>query len=104
MDEVAVVEISGRIDAASAPEAQAQIAPHLRPGIRMLVRLGKVKFLSSAGLRMLLLLHRDIHERRGVLALVGLSDDVRDVMSITGFLEHFTVYETLEDGLREVRR
>jgi anti-sigma B factor antagonist len=37
------------------------------------------------------------------VALVGLTENTRDVMSVTGFLDFFTDYETLEAGLAALR-
>ena len=58
-----------------------------------------VTFMSSAGLRMLLLLYRQVRANDGRVALVGLSEAIRDTMSITGFLGFFKVYDTVEDAL-----
>ena len=56
--------------------------------------------MSSAGLRMLLLIYRQAQQKSGQIALVGLSEEIKDIMSVTGFLSYFTVCETLEDGLK----
>jgi anti-sigma B factor antagonist len=42
-------------------------------------------------LRLLLLLYREISGRKGKLVLVGVSEDIRTVMSHTGFLNFFTL-------------
>jgi len=57
-----------------------------------------VSYLSSAGLRMLLLLYRQTQARRSRIALVGLSEEIRDTMSATGFLDYFVTAENVEEG------
>jgi anti-sigma B factor antagonist len=52
-----------------------------------------VDYMSSAGLRLLLLVYREFAAKKGKLVLVGLSPDIRAVMSHTGFLSFFKVAE-----------
>ena len=33
------------------------------------------------------------------VALVGLTESIRDVMTVTGFLDFFAAYDTLEEGV-----
>ena len=99
---VKVVEIMGDLDSNTAPIAQNQILPFTEPGCRMVLDMSHVPFMSSAGLRVLLLLYRKISTNEGKVVLVGLSDDLRDTMSITGFLEFFTTYNTLQEGIQAV--
>jgi anti-sigma B factor antagonist len=49
---------------------------------------------------MLLVLYRTITSQSGKVVLVGLSEDIRDTMLMTGFLDFFTYFDTLDDGLK----
>jgi anti-sigma B factor antagonist len=102
-DGILLAAITGRVDANTAPQMQEELAPLVGPAVRMVIEMEGVQFMSSAGLRTLLLLHRDLEEADGRLVLVGVMDDVRDIMSMTGFLEHFTVCETLDEAYRLLR-
>ena len=99
VDQITVVAIAGDIDGKTAPEAQRQIASLVRPGVKILLDVSQVSYMSSAGLRMLLSTYRQVSSNEGRTILVGLSEDVRDTMSLTGFLRFFTVYETVDEGL-----
>lgn len=99
VENVFVVETVGELDAKTSPEAEEQIVPLIRPGHRIILDMTQVTYVSSAGLRMFLLLHRKILSNEGRMALIGLSEEIRDTMDITGFLNHFTTYDTLERGL-----
>lgn len=94
--DVAVAVVSGEIDSKTAGAAQAQLVPLIEKSGKAVLDLTQVTFMSSAGLRMLLLLYRQATAREGRLALVGLSDEIKDTMSMTGFLNFFRVAETLE--------
>ena len=93
-----VVEIVGEVTASTAPEAQQKIVPLVQPHVRMLLDLSRVPFMSSAGLRLLLLLYRSITADGGKVVLVGISEDLVKTMSVTGFLEFFKHYPTREAG------
>lgn len=96
--EVAVAVVSGEIDSKTAGAAQAELLPLIEKSGKTVLDLKQVTFMSSAGLRMLLLLYRQATARDGRVALVGLSDEVRDTMSMTGFLKFFLVADTVEAG------
>jgi anti-sigma B factor antagonist len=98
VDKVTVVSIAGEIDGKTAPAAQEQIVPLCREGSRVLVDMSRVTYMSSAGLRLMLLLYRQATSAHATLALAGLSDDLQDTMSATGFLAYFTVYASVETG------
>ena len=99
VEQVNLVEIVGDIDGKSAPQAQEQILALIGPGSRILLDMSGVEYMSSAGLRMLLSSYRQVSSNDGQIGLVGLSEDIQDTMSATGFLRFFTTYETVEDGL-----
>jgi anti-sigma B factor antagonist len=96
---VHLVTLSGELDANTSPVAQQQILPLAIEGGRILLDMAGVAFMSSAGLRMLLTTYREVVERHGKIALAGLSDDLKDTMSATGFLSFFTVHDDVETGL-----
>jgi anti-sigma B factor antagonist len=96
---IACVTMIGDLDSISAPSVQDQILPLAAQHTRILLDMSQVKFMSSAGLRVLLLLYRHINDHAKI-ALVGLREEVKDVMSITGFLEFFTYYDSLPQGLK----
>ena len=98
--QVTVVEIAGDIDSNTAPQAQEQVLPLVQPGSKMLLDMSGVEYMSSAGLRMLLSMYRQISRGDGSIVLVGLSEEIKDTMSVTGFLNFFTTHDTVDEGLQ----
>jgi anti-sigma B factor antagonist len=96
---VHVVELAGELDANTAPAAQQQILPLTAAGARILLDMQGVSFMSSAGLRLLLSTYRQLATSGGVVALAGLSEELQDTMSMTGFLSFFQVHATAEGGV-----
>ena len=81
-----VVVLSGRLDAAGAPEMESSCRQRIDEGARrLLLDMGGVEYVSSAGLRSLLVLAKAIKTAGGTMVLCGLTDTVREVMTISGF-------------------
>ncbi len=98
LGEVTVAEIGGDIDGKSAPAAQAELLPLAGPNCKLIFDMATVEYMSSAGLRMLLSVRRQINNG-GRLVLVNLPEQIQDTMAITGFLDFFTIYPNLAEGL-----
>jgi anti-sigma B factor antagonist len=99
MQGVTVVEMAGELTWASVPEAEPRILEAAQAGDRMILDLSRVSYMSSAGLRLLLVVYRTVADRGGRALLVGLSQDLADTMVHTGFLDFFAHRDTLEAGL-----
>ena len=99
IDDITVVTISGELDGRTSPIAQAEIVPLCQPGTKLLLDMSQVTYMSSAGLRVLLLLYRQMTSVNGRIVLVGLSEELQDTMSATGFLAYFTTFDTIDTGV-----
>lgn len=97
--EVQVVELVGDIDASSAPNVTKTVSELVKLNSRLLLDMTGVPYMSSAGLRTLLSLYRQVTTKEGKLVLVGLSEELLDTMSVTGFLDFFITKSTQEEGL-----
>jgi anti-sigma B factor antagonist len=103
LQQVSVIEMAGDVDGNTAPLVQAQVLPLAQPQAKLLLDMTKVLYMSSAGLRMLLSLYRQVVSKNGEIVLVGLVEEIKDTMSITGFLNFFTTRDTLESGLEALK-
>jgi anti-sigma B factor antagonist len=97
---VNIARLTGEIDAVSAVIVQEKVLPLAAPSSKTILDMTNVVYMSSAGLRMLLSIYRHISSNQGKVVLVGLSDELKDTMSMTGFLAYFIVQDTLETGLQ----
>ncbi len=97
-----VLELSGSVDGQTIPAIQEKVTASLGGAAKVLLLMKQVTFLSSAGLR-LLLIYRQSKAKGGKVGLVGLSDEIKDVMEVTGFLPYFVFAESEEAGLAAVR-
>jgi anti-sigma B factor antagonist len=99
-----LAEISGELDGRTAPELLEALPLLLQNGKVLLLDMSQTTYMSSAGLRVLLLLHREADARGVWLLLVGVRRELKSVMSATGFLRFFHLAETLEEATRLLAR
>jgi anti-sigma B factor antagonist len=95
--EVACIE--GEIDGKTAAQAQAELLPAIERTARLVIELSQLTYMSSAGLRMLLLLYRQAKARSGQIVLVGVKAEIRDTMAMTGFLKFFAEAESVTKAM-----
>src|SRR5690242_19621399 len=90
--DVVVVRLAGRLDSQSAPSAEERLTQLIAGAApRLAIDLTDLEYISSAGLRVLLLVARKVQQADGKLAVFGLASGVREVFSISGFDTIFTV-------------
>jgi isoamylase len=97
VDGVAVVTLIGDLDASAADTAHSELMASMPSQAEVLVDLGDIAHLTSAGVRTLLLFYRQARTRGTVVALVGISDKLRTVLWAAGFLDFFEVADTVLD-------
>jgi anti-anti-sigma factor len=94
-----IVPLAGRIDAATAPLVNRAVREVMAQGARqIIVELRDVTFLSSSGLRTLLLLARELRREGGDLILCSLQPQVAEVFHLTGFDQIFQLHHTREEA------
>ncbi|MEW6754453.1 MAG: STAS domain-containing protein [Candidatus Latescibacterota bacterium] len=102
-DGVTVVAISGSLDGTSAPQAQGHIMPLIVPNGRLVLDMSACEYVSSAGLRVLLMIAKLLTSKKGQGVLAGVSAEVMDVMEMTGFAHFFDTHDTVESAVQALR-
>ena len=100
VDDVQVVDLAGSLDTQTFPLAEAQLSELIGGGARkILVNFSELDYISSAGLRILLVAAKQLHREAGEIQICELSDVVREVFDISGFAAIFKVSETEKEAL-----
>jgi len=99
---VTVVALTGDLDTKTSRAVRSEVLPLAEPGDKIIIDLSEVAYMSSAGLRFLLSLYRHSSNQSGTLILVGISEEIRDTMEVTGFLDFFTACNTVEEAMKEI--
>lgn len=84
-------EISGKVDTITAPELEKQMLAAISDKIEVTLDFGKVDYISSAGLRVVLLLKKNIDKQGGKLVISNVNVDVYEVFEMTGFADNFEI-------------
>ena len=97
---VLVLAPAGRLDSVTSNELEKHVAARLDAGERrLLVDLAGVEYISSAGLRVLLMAAKRLKEPPAALVLCGLGPGVRTVLELAGFLPLFAIEPGREQAL-----
>jgi anti-anti-sigma factor len=101
-DNVTIIYIKGRLDGNNTSEAQDRIMPKLIAGCRIVIDLAGCDYVSSAGLRLLLMIAKQLTSQQGKWAISCASEEIRDVMEMTGFNQFFTHYTNVADAVKAI--
>jgi anti-anti-sigma factor len=100
---VVVVAPVGRIDSTTSAALDTHLTRLVGSGPeRVVIDFGRVDYISSAGLRVLLGMAKRTRDTRGALALAALGDSVRQVFELAGFLPLFAIEPTRERAIQSI--
>ena len=80
--------------------SQPKVLPLAQPESKILLDMSQVSYTSSAGLRVLLSLFKEVKKNDGKLVLVGVSEEIQDTMSVTGFADFFVFCDRVDNGIK----
>ncbi len=99
-NKIKIVDMEGDLDTGTSPEAQKTLSDILAQGVAKLVLdMEKINYISSAGLRVLLITAKQCGAAGGELRICGLNAMAREVFDISGFSSILNVFPTRQDAL-----
>lgn len=101
IEDIVVISAEGQMNSNNAAAIETELLSQLDKGAhRMVLDLALLSYISSAGLRVVLLLAKRLKQVNGTLVLCELQSRVREVFDISGFLAILTVVDTRAQALR----
>ena len=100
---ILILSPAGRIDNDSSPAFQARLIAALTPGAVVLVDLSSIEYVSSAGLRALMMGSKQSKASNGRLAVAALGPVVKEIFEISRFSLVVQVFDTPADALAALR-
>jgi anti-sigma B factor antagonist len=95
-----VIHIHGDLDSMGSRMIEGSFSDAIDDrSMRVIVEVGEVTFISSAGLAMLLVKGKALREGGGNLSIASASDRVHEVLMLAGFQDLFGIYPTLDEAL-----
>ena len=96
-----VVQLQGKVDATSAPSVEQALVGIIDQGEKKLViDCAGLDFISSAGLRSLLLAVKKMKAAGGSIALAALQPHVKEVFDISGFSSLFVIHGSKAEAIK----
>ncbi len=89
-DGVETVYLEGKLDTGTAPQAEKELDGDVADARRLVLDMSSLKYLSSAGLRLLLKLHKIMKEKDGMI-VTNVNDSIMEVFDLTGFTDILTI-------------
>jgi anti-anti-sigma factor len=98
--EFLVIELIGQLDTSKHVELQKKLLGIIEKGtIKIVVNCSGLTYISSSGLRILLIALKKINAAGGELRLCGLRNNIREILVISGFSFIFSIYDTLDEAV-----
>ncbi len=82
--------VSGRLDTNTSPQLNDDISVSLGDVKELVMDIKDLEYISSAGVRVLLSAYK-VMKKQGSMVLRNVPDVVRNVLSVTGLLDFFTI-------------
>ncbi len=86
-----LLDIVGRVDTNTSPQLQQSILQAFQKGTTVVLNMEKVEYVSSAGLRALLIGQKTANSKGGSMKLVQVCETVMEVFTLTGFADMLTI-------------
>ena len=100
--ELTVISLAGRMDAGNAGEFNEAFDAVLeKHPVGLIIDLGRLQYISSAGLRSVLTLIKGAKAVKTTLKFCGMQPMVADVFKVSGFSTMLSIFDTLDAALAD---
>ena len=105
--DVTLIQIQGRIDHKTATDFENALRPHLKQCLageykKLLMDLGGVDFMTSAGLRALMIAAKTCDKGKGEIAVAALQPGIKEIFKISRFDLVLKIFPTVESALENL--
>lgn len=91
-NEKIIIRIEGHLDTLAAQSLTEQLAPVMEDaGKQITLDFTNLDYISSSGLRVLILLNKKAKEKGGHVTIVGMKENILQIFQIVGFDKIFTI-------------
>lgn len=92
---ILIANVNGRVDSANAREFENVLSSAISDDdTRVIVDFGGLSYISSSGLRVILLVAKSLRNRNAEFALCSLSSHIGEVFKISGFDKIISIYDS----------
>lgn len=99
-NDITILGLRGRMDSITAQTVEQQLLSLIERGNHhLVVDCAQLAYISSAGLRVFLMVAKRVTQAKGKLVFTRLNDDVRQVFDLTGFSSILQICSSREEAL-----
>lgn len=84
------IALDGRLDTITAPQLDDELKTSLAGVKKLVIDLGKLEYISSAGLRVLLSAQK-VMNKQGEMVVKNVSEEIKEIFEVTGFVDILTI-------------
>jgi len=101
-DDLKIIALEGELQASNADSIRDEVIALIdkKP---MIVSMGKCTYVSSAGLRALLMIAKTAKARKVKVIYAAATEEVTDVLKMTGFIKMLRCVDSVADAEKELR-
>ncbi|MEI6174171.1 MAG: STAS domain-containing protein [Bacteroidota bacterium] len=100
-DQCVIIGITGRLDTTNYSILEKKLMELIdNHHDKILVECSKMDYVSSSGLRILLMALKKVTMAKGKFVLCGLQENIREIFEISGFTNIFEIYTTQDEALK----
>ncbi len=100
----AIITAEGRLEVNYFDEFKIIIDELVAAGLKnIIIDCKDLFFISSAGLRVIIMTLKEMQKVQGRLMFAALHDNIRSVFVITGYAQLLEIYETTEDAVQSIQ-
>jgi anti-anti-sigma factor len=97
-DDTLIIEIDGRLDTNNYQRLESRLSELIENGAKKIIlNCEKLIYLSSSGLRVLLVTFKKMKAVGGSFVLCSLTENISEVLEISGFNSIFTIFPHCEE-------
>ncbi len=98
-EERVIVRIEGRLDASFSPVLESKLRELIQDGkTQIILDFAKVYYLSSAGIRLLLSITKQLSAKGGHLYFCSINEEVMEIIKMAGFERILKIFKTKKEA------
>lgn len=90
-DKELTIEVGNRIDTVTAPDFENEIMDEMGKFDSLILDLVKLEYISSAGLRVLVLVQKKLQPEGIPFVIINVNDTIKEIFSMSGFDKILTI-------------
>lgn len=94
-EDTILLTVEGRVDTNTSPQLQERLLKAFQKGSRVILDLEQVEYVSSAGLRALLIGQKTANSKKGSMKLIHVQEAVQEVLDLSGFSAILTIEQAV---------